>query len=323
MAFEAANVAFESDLPSRNYVPSGGREGYWPNSQGQTMSNNDDNTNFGLSRRKMLGGLGVIGIASAGAGLGTTAYFSDSESFTENEIAAGRFELDVLGMITHVDQGDYTEFSLISEGDEAEASATGFVQLDDVKPGDSFEVCFDPTVRYNPGYVCFNGEVDADADLTGPDNPEMDVSHVDLASEDFMTLGDALNAVLCWEDIDSGDTLPLYGDEDSSSEDALTLNELFELLNDDASGVHAYNQAAELCVGEPAANPDEMSATTRICLKLDLPIGYGNATQGATTGFDVTFHAEQCRHNDEPFNGMCLDPLGAGEEENGEEEITL
>ncbi|MBP1922047.1 putative ribosomally synthesized peptide with SipW-like signal peptide [Halorubrum alkaliphilum] len=54
----------------------------------------DDNTNnFDLSRRKLLGGLGAIGVASAGAGLGTTAFFSDEESFTDNTITAGAVEL--------------------------------------------------------------------------------------------------------------------------------------------------------------------------------------------------------------------------------------
>jgi predicted ribosomally synthesized peptide with SipW-like signal peptide len=42
----------------------------------------------------MLAGLGAVGIASAGAGLGTTAYFSDSETFENNTLTAG--ELDLL-----------------------------------------------------------------------------------------------------------------------------------------------------------------------------------------------------------------------------------
>ncbi|WP_141551710.1 SipW-dependent-type signal peptide-containing protein [Natrinema sp. CBA1119] len=36
---------------------------------------------YGLSRRQLLGGLGAIGVTSAGVGLGTTAYFSDDELF--------------------------------------------------------------------------------------------------------------------------------------------------------------------------------------------------------------------------------------------------
>ncbi len=50
----------------------------------------DDNTNIGLSRRRVLGGLGAIGIASAGAGLGTTAYFSDQESFEGTRLRRAR-----------------------------------------------------------------------------------------------------------------------------------------------------------------------------------------------------------------------------------------
>ena len=46
-----------------------------------------------LSRRKLLGGLGAIGVASAGAGLGTTAFFSDEEGFENNTIQAGAVEL--------------------------------------------------------------------------------------------------------------------------------------------------------------------------------------------------------------------------------------
>jgi predicted ribosomally synthesized peptide with SipW-like signal peptide len=50
---------------------------------------------IGLSRRKMLAGLGAVGVASAGAGLGTTAYFSDDESFEDNILQAGEFDLKV------------------------------------------------------------------------------------------------------------------------------------------------------------------------------------------------------------------------------------
>ena len=55
----------------------------------------DDNNTFGFSRRKLLAGLGAVGVASAGAGLGTTAYFSDEESFEGNTITAGELDLSV------------------------------------------------------------------------------------------------------------------------------------------------------------------------------------------------------------------------------------
>ncbi|MFC7069697.1 VWA domain-containing protein [Halobaculum lipolyticum] len=50
---------------------------------------------FNTSRRQVLAGLGAVGLASAGAGLGTTAYFSDTESFSGNSLQAGEFDLKV------------------------------------------------------------------------------------------------------------------------------------------------------------------------------------------------------------------------------------
>ncbi|WP_440990696.1 SipW-dependent-type signal peptide-containing protein [Haloarchaeobius baliensis] len=50
---------------------------------------------FELSRRKILAGVGAAGAASVGAGLGTSAYFSDTESFAGNELVAGALDLKV------------------------------------------------------------------------------------------------------------------------------------------------------------------------------------------------------------------------------------
>jgi predicted ribosomally synthesized peptide with SipW-like signal peptide len=50
---------------------------------------------FDLSRRKALAALGTIGVASAGAGLGTSAYFSDQETFENNQLTAGTLDMKV------------------------------------------------------------------------------------------------------------------------------------------------------------------------------------------------------------------------------------
>ncbi|WP_136688274.1 vWA domain-containing protein [Halorhabdus amylolytica] len=50
---------------------------------------------YELSRRKVLAGLGTIGLASAGTGLGTTAYFSDEETYENNTLTAGSLDLKV------------------------------------------------------------------------------------------------------------------------------------------------------------------------------------------------------------------------------------
>jgi predicted ribosomally synthesized peptide with SipW-like signal peptide len=53
----------------------------------------DDKQLYNLTRRKVLAGLGAVGLASAGAGLGTSAYFSDREAFADNTLVAGKLDL--------------------------------------------------------------------------------------------------------------------------------------------------------------------------------------------------------------------------------------
>ena len=58
---------------------------------------------FDISRRKALAALGTIGVASAGAGLGTSAYFSDTETFENNQLMAGTLDLKVTASHHYVD----------------------------------------------------------------------------------------------------------------------------------------------------------------------------------------------------------------------------
>ena len=54
----------------------------------------DDNlTN--LTRRKVLGSIGAIGAGAALGGAGTMAFFSDDETFTNNQLVAGSLDLKV------------------------------------------------------------------------------------------------------------------------------------------------------------------------------------------------------------------------------------
>ena len=73
-----------------------------------------DERKLELSRRKVLGGLGTIGLASAGAGLGTSAYFSDEETFKNNTLTAGELDLKVDWEEHYV---DWLNDNLTSEAD--------------------------------------------------------------------------------------------------------------------------------------------------------------------------------------------------------------
>jgi predicted ribosomally synthesized peptide with SipW-like signal peptide len=59
------------------------------------MTDEDHEGRTALTRRRLLAGLGTVGVASAGAGLGTSAYFSDREEFTGNSLAAGSLDMKV------------------------------------------------------------------------------------------------------------------------------------------------------------------------------------------------------------------------------------
>jgi predicted ribosomally synthesized peptide with SipW-like signal peptide len=54
-----------------------------------------EDTKIELTRRKILAGLGGVGLASAGAGLGTSAFLNDTEGFENNTITAGSLDLKV------------------------------------------------------------------------------------------------------------------------------------------------------------------------------------------------------------------------------------
>jgi len=91
----------------------------------------DTNDTIGLSRRKLLAGLGAVGVASAGAGLGTTAYFNDTEAFEGNTLTAGELDLKLdyratyaggLGRVDEIngwysDEGPGEPFNVVEEED--------------------------------------------------------------------------------------------------------------------------------------------------------------------------------------------------------------
>lgn len=280
---ESAIVSFDRDVSDRNYVGwgSGRRQpGRLPRTVRlggeETMS--DDNT-IGLSRRRLLGGLGAIGVASAGAGIGTTAYFSDQEEFTGNTITAGEFGLSVEQSIRNVDQDDLGPDQEAWEEGSGDDSVwvTSPIDIADAKPGDEYKFCWEITVHDNPGYVAVAG---SSTDENGVDAGNVELDDLwDIDDEDDLsTLGDEATAELVTKDSDGNELARVdYG----------TLGDLLESLE---SGILVSDDEGpyQLDAGE----------TVTVCLIVTIPPEVGNEIQGAVTSTDMTFYAEQARHND-------------------------
>ncbi|MDG5759187.1 SipW-dependent-type signal peptide-containing protein [Natronococcus sp. A-GB1] len=216
------------------------------------------NNGFEISRRKALAGLGMVGVASAGAGLGTTAYFSDQEEFEGNRITAGEFGLTVEGESSdlNVDESDLLD----SEGS---VFADGVITIDDAKPGDEYEFCWEITVHDNPGYVAL-GAANAD-DQNGKDAGNLDeLPHGIKEKDELSTLGEVADVTISvnGETVDASDvlggTIVPTGD------------------------------------GEDCHDPED---PVELCVEIIIPPTVGNEIQGAEASWDLLFYAEQCRHN--------------------------
>jgi predicted ribosomally synthesized peptide with SipW-like signal peptide len=276
----------------------------------------DDNNNFGLSRRQMLGGLGMIGVASAGAGLGTTAYFSDEESFTDNTLTAGSLDLFV-----HVDysedQGSYGSYQTppgtyidgnVVGGEEGGDSLQ--IEVEDLKPGDSGEGEFCFSIVDNPAYLWMCGG------LTSNDENTVTEPEADSADENNSQTTDDLDGD--GELADAMQVTVSYCDASGEPGDDIVSGSLREVMAALQAGVPlnsdgdsdapvanrpAFDGVDAAFDGEDVPQIDEQC----VCFTWEVPgEEVGNEIQTDSVTFDFEFYAEQARHNDGTTN-PCAD----------------
>jgi predicted ribosomally synthesized peptide with SipW-like signal peptide len=189
---------------------------------------NDMPDEFELSRRKALAALGTVGVASAGAGLGTSAFFSDQETFENNQLTAGTLDMKV-GWEEHYSDWseDEAEHAHMEDGKLVVDDRQGFmnatlqerfpdkrppaplcealadvpddlerpvIELDDVKPGDFGEVTFTFALCDNPGYVWLNGRILTNEE-DGVTEPEADDPGENDDPGDATTTGELAEAI--------------------------------------------------------------------------------------------------------------------------------
>ena len=278
---------------------------------------------YDLSRRKMLAGLGAVGLASAGAGLGTSAFFSDTEELENNSLTAGTLDMSVTASIVAANDfwADQESFQLgASTTADGQDAVVGLV-VDDAKPGDWGIVCCEIEVLDNPGYVqvcteefaeagganpepeqAAEGDADNDADLgefllstvwqdyAGPTDGSAGGTKTDLTDLDpvFNNASDLLG--LTYADPDSDGVV----DADQHHTNAREANAILDV--NDGGYIVKDDQGMPLAVG--GVDGDSYV----FYLLLEIPYAVGNEIQGDSLSFDLVFKTEQVRNNTDPFN---------------------
>ncbi|RLM67330.1 VWA domain-containing protein [Halorubrum sp. Atlit-8R] len=198
----------------------------------------DTNDKIGLSRRKVLAGLGAVGVASAGAGLGTTAYFNDTESFEGNTLTAGELDLKL----------DYKSTYLGGPGRLSDVQAMGYPDAEDLGDG-----------RYLLGQAPTPGDMEAWEDLVQGEGRAFDFCSPE--ADQFLINGDEI-PVFTLDDVKPGDSgevtisvhicdnpafLYLAGELTENAENGQSEPEM-EQEGEDTDGIGELADAIEVCV---------------------------------------------------------------------------
>jgi predicted ribosomally synthesized peptide with SipW-like signal peptide len=286
------------------------------------MSNDEK---YGLSRRKALLGLGTIGAAGAGAGFGTSALFSDTETFTNNRIQAGTTNLIAeLGLVDIVSSAPDEVGVSLDVGDTATADGEAVsmgLTVDDMKPGDCIILRSTARVEANPMYVALDAENVANYE-NGLTEPEGDV---DSSGGDPGVgngeLGDNLEITFGWESVRTG------GLHDNALDGSINPDPNGELLGSaflgNLNGGYLYRGRNAADGSPPGGHGGDGDLPTRIgntsennnadrdavthFIEICLPEGVGNVVQGDSIEFDLVWSAEQVRNNSDPENSTQVD----------------
>jgi predicted ribosomally synthesized peptide with SipW-like signal peptide len=307
---------------------------------------------IGLTRRQALAGLGTIGVASAGAGLGTTALFSDEESFEDNQLTAGTLDLKVDWQQTYDgpngleyvnaypdEDGDgrqdevrtrtaiadanpgWSDDEVESEfrsqfADLSEDFSEPLVSLDDVKPGDSGEVTFSFHLFDNPGYIWLLGDVRANEENGQPEPEVGALGDVGPATGELL---DAIDAVVWYDDgnnvRDDTETLVTERTETTSSSVAVSKADATVVEGTLREVLEQLEEGAPL-TADPTAEDRVCfpnSTTRHVGFAWEVPASVGNEIQTDSVEFDLGVYAEQCRNNDGTDNPVVDAVVPAGE----------
>jgi predicted ribosomally synthesized peptide with SipW-like signal peptide len=246
---------------------------------------------YELSRRKTLAGLATIGAAGAGAGLGTSALFSDEETFEENTITAGTLDMEVTATVEAANPY-WEEQGVTGLNATADGEAVTGVEIADVKPGDWGIFCFEISIAENPGYVQVStANLESNENGYTEPEPEDDNGEGELEENTVAEIYNSFDA-----GADSSPPRSHLSDQDPTTPDGTTLVDAYDTYS---TGVTIGGSAEPTVVGSGEEGAVEF------CLLLEIPDDVGNEIQSDSLSFDLVFATEQVRNNDTPFNSSA------------------
>ncbi|GAB7093606.1 hypothetical protein JCM30237_07580 [Halolamina litorea] len=216
------------------------------------MSDDDSGSTIELNRRRVLAGLGTIGVASAGAGAGTMALFSDTESSSGNTVQAGTLDL-TLGnggsaplSASNVAPGD-SGTSVLQVNNEGSINGSLDVNVANVSPNDANpepEQSLDGTRQFDIHYGFDNASPQNQVSLQSEFGGIATVE-IDLSSDPVVVTADlpyALDPDGGSNDFDDSITFAFDADNDGVEDFQLAArdsdgSDTFELVYDDGSAL--------------------------------------------------------------------------------------
>ncbi|MEZ3117175.1 SipW-dependent-type signal peptide-containing protein [Halobaculum sp. MBLA0147] len=257
-----------------------------------------------LSRRRVLAGLGTIGVASAGAGLGTSAYFSDTEEFTGNQLTAGSLDMQVAASEYYSDWSeDEAEFAGMASSAESTdvrlPAPEGSPDARDIALDldDETENVYEQFVETLRTGDDINGGVPVDGELCGT---ESDADGAAILEIDDVKPGDFGGAQFAFELCDNPGYLWLNGILEDASENGVT---------------------------EPEADdPDEEAGVVELLDEIQVAVGVGGIQDSTVfedtqSGFQPT-NQQSLREflaDTSSDKGIPLSPTGVADEATGRE----
>lgn len=271
-----------------------------------------------MNTRRIILSLSVILTLVASTVLASSAYFTDTESSTNNVLVAGAIDLKIDNeSYYNGEESPSTTWITPADLNDGNGPANGaylFFNFNDLKPGDWGEDTISVHVDSNPAYACIDFSLTANDDNTSVE-PELEAGDTLDVVEDLFDgeLAQQLQFIF-W--VDDGDNVL----EEDEVQDIIVEGPAIEVLSsewpiaDATTGTVVDPQNPTFigkawCFGTLTPNPvtpGENSPTDDPGI-LCSPNGATNIAQTDIVNVDVLFTAVQVRHNEEFECETCED----------------